>query len=592
MPPAEGGGMGIIMRNFITDYEERERVFVDKEGTPITNGIFKATKYKKIKSGKKTSNIVEVEFITDTEKETVEIPFDILQTSKLCKYIPEYFFVYIETGTFKEKFTRARIMQDLKNLPIDEFYALEQGHNIIEDKHIFCLGNDVINPINDIKYIPTSDKSLKPSNEKENYLKWIYKFCSLDKDNMPVLLLSVIVAIIRPLLKEAGINDLFVTYIYGETGKGKSTYSKLLTEIYANTKNYLTLSSDIIGLRELMLQTKDFVMLADDLNISGSSRIQASKEAKISEIIQQAANGDKVKYKKEESYFEGLLFVTAEYVLNSQSTINRCILVNIVKNMNTGMLDYLKENQGLYIKFIKDFIKYIYNNFANIVKDIKYCNVTRQTQRNNNEDAFAGIMRIKRTEKTLRIAFRTVTNFLKEEIQVEDYILDKIKEMFQNSITTCINNTKEYVRKENTEAGTKYIDKIIELLPTISDNQYDYLYGQPYYAKNYKEYLQRNENDNTCYLFKNKDCICFKGEDIIDYFKKLDDFNYIVTKQAISAQLKYHGLLKSNGGEYSFPCKSAKSKERYYHIDIEKLAEFIFPDEDYAEEKEEFIKSL
>lgn len=347
---------------------------------------------------------VEVEFIAGTEKEIVEIPFDVLNnsknTNKLCQYIPEYFFFYKDIGKFKENYIRNRILSNLEDLPTNEFYALEQGHNIIEGKHIFCIGDCIVNPSNGTNYISLSNKKLQSSTNEKQYLEWIDNFCNLDIDNMPVLLLSVIVAIIRPLLREAGINDLFVTYIYGETGKGKSTYSKLLTEIYNNEKNYLTLSSDITGIRELMLQTKDFVMLADDLNISGSSRIKASKEAKISEIIQQAANGDKVKYKGEESYFEGLLFVTAEYFLNSHSTTNRCVLVNIDKDMNTDLLDDLKENYGLYIEFIKDFIKYIYNDFDNNVKKIKDYNDNAPIQKDNNKHAFAGIMRIQRTEKT------------------------------------------------------------------------------------------------------------------------------------------------------------------------------------------------
>ena len=599
------------MRNIAMDYnyDEQDGAFIDKEGNPITNGIFKAIQCKKVKYGTETSRTVEVEFIVGTEREIIEIPFKALESNKLCQYIPEHFFFYKDIGKFKEKFIRERIQLDLKDLPINEFYALEQGDNIIEGKHIFCIGDCIVNPSNDIKYVSLSHKKLKPSTDKKQYLKWIDKFFDLDEDNMPVLLLSVIVAIIQPLLQKAGINDLFVTYIYGETGKGKSTYAKLLTEIYDNAQNYLTFSSDITGIRELMSQTKDFVMLTDDFNKSSSSRTMASKEAKISEIIQQAANGDKVQCKGKESYLEGIMFVTAEEVIKNASTINRCILVNIKNDMNTKDLKSLQDNKGLYIGFIKCFIKYIYNNFENNVKWIKEYNNQIEMEESVNDDAFAGIMRIKRTEKTLKLALGIMINFFVKSFckkrvyslknsQYRSYdILDKLKiENINNkskySIENCINNTKKYVKKEDKQTGREYIDKIINLLMPDENDTNSLPFDSPYYTEDYEEYIERKQNDPHCILFKDGNCICFAGKDIKSYFESLDDFNYRITKQAISEQLKYHGLLKCQFGEYSFPCKSAKNKQRYYHIDIKKLAEFEYPEENESKDRKKFIKLL
>lgn len=185
-----------------------------------------------------------------------------------------------------------------------------------------------------------------------------------------------------------------------------------------------------------------------------------------------------------------------------------------------------------------------------------------------------------------------MVNFLIEELLLNKYSAEERGKIFQKSIINCINNTKKYIQKETDKAGTEYIHPIVTLLLEALNEEYRALYGSQYYAQDYEEYRDLQSNDYPCYLFKDDDCICFSGNDIIKYFETLKDFDYVFTKQAISAQLKNHDLLKCNGGEYSFPCKSANNKKRYYHIDIRKLAEFIYPGENNKKRRKKFIKSL
>lgn len=408
------------------DYEVNKDVIINKEGRQITNGIFKVTNYKKIKfrTGEMYIIVVQFTILLGKEKnnEIIEIPLNKLKSNKIFEYIPSNFFIYEGTDKFKGNFICNKILQDLKSITIEEIYALEPGHNLIEGKHLFCLGNCIINSDNGLnrKCVSLSDKILKSSMKNISYMKWINIFCRLDKDTMPVLLLSVIVAITRPLLKEAGIDTLFVPYIYGETGKGKSTYAKLLTDIFENVPNHLTFSSDIMSIREMMAQTRDFVILADDLNCTSSSRVKASKEAKVSEIIQQAANGDLIRYKGTESCFKGLLFVTAEYVLKNESTINRCILIHLLNEMDTEKVNLLKQGYGLYIKFLKDYIAYVYNDYENFVKHIKDLKEVISVKNTYNRDAYKGIIRLEQTEKTLMVILNILMDFFKNNLKLPD----------------------------------------------------------------------------------------------------------------------------------------------------------------------------
>lgn len=564
------------MSIFIEDYEEKDGVIFNKKGEQVTNGTFKAVRYRNIIGNLYTLNMVYVNFTivfkNNRFNEEIQIPIIDIKNFKIDKYIPKKFIIYIGTKAFQKNFICNKILQDLKSITIEEIYALEPGHNLIEGKHLFCLGNCIINSDNGLnrKCVSLSDKILKSSMKNVSYIKWINIFCRLDKDTMPVLLLSVIVAITRPLLKEAGTDTLFVPYIYGETGKGKSTYAKLLTDIFENVPNNLTFSSDIMGIREMMAQTRDFVVLADDLNSTSSSRVKASKEAKVSEIIQQAANGDLIRYKGTESCFKGLLFVTAEYVLKNESTINRCILIHLLNEMDTEKVNLLKQGYGLYIRFLKDYIVYVYNDYENFVKYIKNLKEVISVKNTCNRDAYKGIIRLEQTEKTLMVILNILMDFFKNNLKLPDNEIPKYKNMFENSIRNCIDTTKGYIRNENKDIGTMYINEILNLI----------IYGQETYVYDdiceidYKTYKRYKRNGQKSYYFIYDGYMCFTGDDITDYFKQLEGFEYSVSKKAISEQLVYHGLLKIKGGERSYPCNVCNNKTRYYHVDIRRLLDF------------------
>lgn len=250
------------------------------------------------------------------------------------------------------------------------------------------------------------------------------------------------------------------------------------------------------------------------------------------------------------------------------------------------MLLIFKENHGLYIEFLKEFTRFVYNNFEQNVKHIKDLSAVVSVKESNFRSAYAGIMRIEMTEKTFMTALGLLLDFFKIKLVLPDDAINKYNNIFVSSVRNCIDNTKEHVKKENKDSRTEYIDEIARMIEYSLDGFYE---DCNYIAKDYKK---AKSQGRACYFFVNDGYICFKGHDLENYFKNLDGFEYAVSKKAISSQLKHHGLLKIHGGECSFPCRTANNKTRYYHIYITELVNFIYTDSGDAIYKENLINKL
>lgn len=246
-------------------------------------------------------------------------------------------------------------------------------------------------------------------------------------------------------------------------------------------------------------------------------------------------------------------------------------LKNILNEIDIGKVNYLKEKHGLYVRFLKDFIRYIYNNYKKFVKRINDLKESISVNNTFYRDAYKGIVRLEQTEKTLMVALNILMDFFKYNLKLPDDVIVKNKNMFKNSVTNCVDTTKEHIRSEDVSIGTMYIERILNLII--------YTMGEDFYSDipriNYKTYRKRKNNGNNPYYFVHNGCICFTGEDIINYFSQLENFEYSISKKAISEQLNYHNLLRIKGGERSYPCNACKNKTRYYHVDIRRLLDFV-----------------
>ena len=68
-------------------------------------------------------------------------------------------------------------------------------------------------------------------------------------------------------------------------------------------------------------------------------------------------------YKDIKVKLDNIAIVTAEYVIKNNSTVNRCLLVQLENAFDSNELTILKKEHGKYIAFLKDFILWLCRNY-------------------------------------------------------------------------------------------------------------------------------------------------------------------------------------------------------------------------------------
>lgn len=549
--------------------------FFEKDGCiwkgdlQITNGVIQDVQLLAKRWGNKEEYYAEVKFSIGPMREmkTKELSLQELRGRNLMKLLPDGFILMNLSEQKKVWFISEYINGGLLNKKPEVVHCLTAGYNIVQNMYVYLLGDRLIRPkgIGERVCIE-SGLHLKEISNKEIHVGWTWKFMRLKEEVTPTLFLAgAVIPVLRPFLQAVGIDTTFVTYVVGETGTGKSSLVKLLTEIYKE-KNYWTVSSDMADLRGGMNLIQDFPFLLDDLNKTETSRVKASKESKVSEIIQQVSNHDVVASKGVCSHFNGNLIVTAEYTLKNISTMNRCIVLNMLSCLDMEVLGTLKRTQENYIQLLIRFITWLCAEKDKHMEVIQVLNESSLTKPTYNRQAYAGIVRIERTEKILKIGMEIFLRFLEEELKMPEQKISEFRKFFGASVTHCIDDTRTLVRKEDIDRGREYVDVIVKQF-TIDCGEV---------KENYKKYKKaRARGDDEVIFFCSGECVCVTGKDLVDLFEKEQDFQYSISKKAISAQLMYHGMLKVSGGECSFPCSESNDKTRYYHIYINKIAEMM-----------------
>ena len=540
-----------------------------KSGRKITNWVIKESRWEIRKRGEYEEDWIVLNIgVHNMESEvTAEIPMEVIQSGNIIKYLPNELMIFELSDAKRRWFIREYINYTLVGITKETVLCLSSGYSKVHDSYVYVFGGMLIDTVKITETIRIESELHIKENilQCENGIAWIKHFCEISKEIMPVLFLGAVISLMTPFLQEVGIDTGFVLYLVGETGTGKSSVAKLLTEVYEE-KNYWTVSSDLADLRKCMNVVKDFLFLLDDLNKTETSRVRASKESKVAELIQQVSNHDRVDSRGLSSHFDGTLIITAEYALKNVSTMNRCVVLNVMSNLDVSRLQSLKRTQGSYIQLIIKFISWLCADKDKHMEVIHTLNESGLTKDTYNRQAYSGIARIERSENMLNIGMEFFLIFLQEKMKMPGEQADMLRKLFEDSIEHCIDDTRHLVRKEDTDKGREYIDGIVNEFTIDTGN----------IKRSYKKYKSaRKEGDDKVIFFQSNDCVCITGDDLVRLFERKQGFQYSVSKKAISAQLMHHGMLKISGGEYSFPCLESKDKTRYYHIYINKIEEMM-----------------
>ena len=511
---------------------------------------------------------------------STEIPVKDLEVNSIRKHIPDDFILYGGEMKDKCKYVIKVLERARENVAIVEVKTVPQGYLRLDNStYIYMLGTTVIG-LHD-KMLLKTDSQLRikyPEYKAKRVvqLKWIADFFTLSPVH-PALFLSALIPYTHIILENAGCKDYFVTYVYGETGKGKTSYVKLLTDIYQDSDNCMSLSSGKADIRRIISQFKDTVFLIDDFNRTASERVRKSKMATLSEIIQQVSGGGWVEEKGIRSQITSMVFVTAEEILNNPSTINRCLMIPIDGVMDRSRLTRLQEEQSQYVSFLVGYIQFICCNYSKLCELVKTTNFILHTDEIV-EDSYAGASRVCRTEAQLRMVETIFMHYIRKFFCIGKEAQEVLKQKMELSIKRCISETLECIKKENSKDGMSYVEKIVS-----------WCSSDELVAESYEEYLKsrRKKKENLVkqaavkYFFRDEDYICVSGNNLLLLFNQLEEFQYKISKKAISQQLENHGLLKRMGGELSYPIRknfnNSVSKKRYYHIHMNVIQEYMSP---------------
>ena len=242
-----------------------------------------------------------------------------------------------------------------------------------------------------------------------------------------LVLAYVILASIRSLVLEAGIDLQATLYIVGGQGLGKTTLATRLAGIYEHTKYHskigvIQAGSTTAAAESLMLALRDQPMVVDDLCLSAGKETERKRRELGANLVRQGAgnipiikrSGKKVS----ENPCEAGLILTAEFSLQNLSDLTRCLIVPV--NQKLDLPDSLTP------ELIGEAVRQFSNSFASHCDDEISC--FKSVLSEQTEDSEMDIRMVK-NYKCLCAAFAAFVRFLPNLGATDDICSCLIKRM-------------------------------------------------------------------------------------------------------------------------------------------------------------------
>lgn len=199
--------------------------------------------------------------------------------------------------------------------------------------------------------------------------------------SLPLFLLTHM-AFISTLYELTGLPLKFLMAYVGETNSKKTTIAKLLTQLFNVDSNEPCASfmSTECGLEEYCASQPDSVVLVEDLRPAVSKEKQRDMNHKL-EFLQRVYGDRYVKkrmtafnlnYENIDFKPSGCCLITGELMNGVTSSLTRTIIVSTDRNQcNDNILSQYQSNKTLLPSHIYDFIAYVTENFAEVVRYIE-----------------------------------------------------------------------------------------------------------------------------------------------------------------------------------------------------------------------------
>ena len=556
-------------------------------GEHFSNALIEITDYYEVKSltaDDPGDCYVEVAFKVGEKIYTAVIPCSGLE--KAMRFIPRNDVKFVKSESVCNRFLSETIGKSLLDAKRHTKYSLSPGYNHFQVKgdskahYVFLLGNCISGETERIgvDLAPQNEaiaKFKRPlSTQNAEFMPWVSDF--LDSDNIPgVLLMAALTPFIMPLIDESQRSRFeFNTYVYGDSGSGKSAITKLLVDYFEGSPNIINLHSNKSEIDKIF-EYKHCCVAIDDLCGTDSNRERENNEQKLSENLKRVQTPGQIVRDGKRIKNESMLFVTGEYLLKSSSTLNRCLVVNLKDPIPPKEINKLCRNKDQYLEMVRCFIEWVCKNYDRLSKNL---NSRLSDVKNHKSKAvrYSGFNRNYAIKSLLFCICDIFCEFIRS-VSNDDMTMITRRRSIENSIEVQIDDTLRHLENRSSEyASSRNIVEEVATAILNSKNVYDDI-------KDFRNAICFDEGPRY-YDDQLEGSFIISGEELKKIFS-----SRLSAKSIGEALADENVLILSKDGSRTYPIrKQGKSKDKwtkkFYHINADSLKEYA-PCSDETEDK-------
>ena len=556
-------------------------------GEHFSNALIEITDYYEVKSltaDDPGDCYVEVAFKVGEKIYTAVIPCSGLE--KAMRFIPRNDVKFVKSESVCNRFLSETIGKSLLDAKRHTKYSLSPGYNHFQVKgdskshYVFLLGNCIIGETERIgvDLAPQNEaiaKFKRPlSTQNAEFMPWVSDF--LDSDTIPgVLLMAALTPFIMPLIDESQRSRFeFNTYVYGDSGSGKSAITKLLVDYFEGSPNIINLHSNKSEIDKIF-EYKHCCVAIDDLCGTDSNRERENNEQKLSENLKRVQTPGQIVRDGKRIKNESMLFVTGEYLLKSSSTLNRCLVVNLKDPIPPKEINKLCRNKDQYLEMVRCFIEWVCKNYDRLSKNL---NSRLSDVKNHKSKAvrYSGFNRNYAIKSLLFCICDIFCEFIRS-VSNDDMTMITRRRSIENSIEVQIDDTLRHLENRSSEyASSRNIVEEVATAILNSKNVYDDI-------KDFRNAICFDEGPRY-YDDQLEGSFIISGEELKKIFS-----SRLSAKSIGEALADENVLILSKDGSRTYPIrKQGKSKDKwttkFYHINADSLKEYA-PCSDETEDK-------
>lgn len=556
-------------------------------GEHFSNALIEITDYYEVKSltaDDPGDCYVEVAFKVVEKIYTAVIPCSGLE--KAMRFIPRNDVKFVKSESVCNRFLSETIGKSLLDAKRHTKYSLSPGYNHFQVKgdskahYVFLLGNCIIGETERIgvDLAPQNEaiaKFKRPlSTQNAEFMPWVSDF--LDSDNIPgVLLMAALTPFIMPLIDESQRSRFeFNTYVYGDSGSGKSAITKLLVDYFEGSPNIINLHSNKSEIDKIF-EYKHCCVAIDDLCGTDSNRERENNEQKLSENLKRVQTPGQIVRDGKRIKNESMLFVTGEYLLKSSSTLNRCLVVNLKDPIPPKEINKLCRNKDQYLEMVRCFIEWVCKNYDRLSEDLN-SKLSDVKNHKNKAERYSGFNRNYAIKSLLFCICDIFCEFIRS-VSHDDMTMIIRRRSIENSIEAQIDDTLRHLENRSSEyASSRNIVEEVAAAILNSKNVYDDI-------KVFRNAICFDEGPRY-YDDQLEGSFIISGEELKKIFS-----SRLSAKSIGEALADENMLILSKDGSRTYPIrKQGKSKDKwtkkFYHINADALKEYA-PCSDETEDK-------